>query len=87
DDVKSVYGYFNDFIEKNEDLMFDILNEISFYDQGDKFCTPIIDTHIIIEREEVENLDTSKLHVFFEYLTSSRSAMKYFQGKIDISIN
>lgn len=87
DDVKSVYGYFNDFIEKNEDLMFDILNEISFYDQGDKFCTPTIDTHIIIERKEVESLDTSKLHVFFECLTSSRSAMKCFQSKIDISIN
>ncbi|HBS6108912.1 endonuclease NucS domain-containing protein [Klebsiella pneumoniae] len=87
DDVKSVYGYFYEYIERNEGLMFDILNEISFYDQGDKFCTPIIDTHIIIERKQIENLDTSKLHDFFKYLTSSRSAMKYFQGKIDISIN
>lgn len=79
----SLAGYINN----NESLIAEMISEISFFDQGDIFSAPEIDTHIIIERSEVEKKDISKLLFFFDVAISSKSAMRRFQGKIDLSFN
>lgn len=87
ENVKSILEIFHEYVEKNHGLINDLVNEVSFFDQGSIFSAPNIDTHIIIERSEVEAGDLSKIHDFMNFATSSISAMRYFQGKVDISIN
>ncbi|MGP1127007.1 endonuclease NucS domain-containing protein [Serratia sp. CY56464] len=87
ENIKSILDNFLEFTERNHDLVNNLISEISFFDQGNIFSAPDIDTHIIIERSEVEAGDLSKIHDFMTFATSSFSAMRYFQGKVDISIN
>ncbi|ANJ95111.1 endonuclease NucS domain-containing protein [Serratia plymuthica] len=86
-DIKKVNGYFDDFIQSNHELISELFDEISFFDQGNIFAQPEIETHIIIERSEIESLDTSKVYDFFEFAISSISMARYLQGQIEISIN
>jgi len=84
---KTIFDYFLDFINQNSTFTKDLMSEISLYDQGDMFSTPNIDTHIIVQRSEIEELDTSKVTTFFKKATSSKAIARYLQGEIDISIN
>ncbi|MDE1479842.1 hypothetical protein KKJ01_16805 [Xenorhabdus bovienii] len=85
--TKTINGYFEKFVHNHPVLIDDLVGEISLLDGGNKFSTPDIDTHIVIERNEVESLDTSKLHHVFEFATSSLPITRFLQGKIDITFN
>lgn len=85
--IETINDYFVDFIRNNPILISELVDQISFFDRGDQFTEPYIDTHIIVERSEIESLDISRLHAFFKFATSSPLITSYLQGKVDISIN
>ncbi|WBV22597.1 endonuclease NucS domain-containing protein [Pantoea piersonii] len=78
---------FGEFVENNSEFIDNLIGEISFYDQGNKFCPPEIDTHIIIEKSEVKKSNVSKIQDFFEIATSSKAMARHLQGKIDITFS
>ncbi|BBU95925.1 DUF91 domain-containing protein [Providencia rettgeri] len=85
--INTITGYFDEFIKNHLELINEIMDEISFFDMENRFSTPNIDTHIIIEKNEVQSLDISKLHEFFEFATSTIPHIRFFQGKVDVTFN
>lgn len=76
-----------EYLVDNKELIGSMISEISFFDQGDIFSAPDIQTNIVIEKEEVDDQNYNKLINFFNMATSSISAMRHLQGQLNISFN